>query len=129
MSRLDDKEVARRIAEERKKRRLTQEGLARAVGKSAQMGGKWERAENMPAPETRLALAAILRVDPEYLGYELPATFERMDDAPPSWFSDAMAAQGETLAQVLEQLANVQQEVEALRDALEPPQQRRKAPK
>lgn len=63
---------------------ISQEALAAAVGKSGQMGGKWERGENEPAPETKLAIAALLGIDPESIGYQAATTLGDLQNSAPN---------------------------------------------
>lgn len=56
----DPREVGRRIQEQRKQKRLTQEQLAQAVCISVQAVSKWENGESMPNIGTFPALCKTL---------------------------------------------------------------------
>ncbi len=66
---------------------MSQEDVAKSVGKSAQMGGKWERDEAVPHIEVRLALANLFGVDPAELGYEVPTEYS---PSAPAWYVQSM---------------------------------------
>lgn len=63
---LNSKSLGNKIAEKRKKNRLSQAELAQQISISPQAVGKWERGESMPDISTLNRLAEILGVDFNY---------------------------------------------------------------
>lgn len=61
----DPREIGRRIQEQRKQKRLTQEQLGQAVCISVQAVSKWENGESMPNIGTFPVLCKTLGVSPD----------------------------------------------------------------
>ncbi len=55
-------ETAQRLADLRRSKGFSQEGLARKLGLSRQAVSKWERAESSPSTENLISLAKLLAV-------------------------------------------------------------------
>jgi len=68
-------------------RHVSQAELARRVGVTEGMVGKWERDSATPDPDNRLKLAKIFRVPADSMGYEMPSTDEHggSPSEPPAW--------------------------------------------
>ena len=78
---------ADRLQAERRKKGLTQEGLAEAMGVSRQAVSKWEQGEGYPEVEKLLALADKFGVSLDYLMDRMP-----LEKAPVDASADAAAA-------------------------------------
>lgn len=77
--------LGKRIHRYREKLGLTQRQLGDKVKVTEGMVGKWERDENTPSPEKRLALAKALRLPAALMDYEVPDD-EGLDGVgPPGW--------------------------------------------
>lgn len=85
----------------RTERGLSQEAAARGIGLATVTYGKWERDEVNPEPENLLRAAAFFGVDPDVLGFQVPAEY---NPQAPAWFTEAMAALREQQQQQFEQL-------------------------
>ncbi|MBM6753145.1 helix-turn-helix transcriptional regulator, partial [Mediterraneibacter glycyrrhizinilyticus] len=65
--------IGERITEARKKKSVSQAGLAELLFISPQAVGKWERGESMPDIITLNRLAEILEVDLNYFSENFPS--------------------------------------------------------
>ena len=83
-------ETAQRLADLRRSKGFSQEGLARKLGLSRQAVSKWERAESSPDTENLISLAKLYGVSLD----ELPPQTRRMFAGVQALVREKMAAQG-----------------------------------